>query len=141
MNELNLTQSLADLVEIQMLRAGTGSFEQAVDVVKEIVDNEVERYRLTLERGSRIVQRLATSYKKKAIPIPVRELMTLYDSHGIPPEIVQEIAANEQENVELPDNFYSMIVGLHSQGVAEEQNPLSKYQEKIRCDLRAQGIS
>jgi len=131
MDELNLTQNLADLVELQIRSVGSSSFEQSVDVIREIVDNEVERYRQTLDRGSRIVQRLAMSYKKKAIPIPVRELMVLYDSHGIPPEIVREIAAKEEENVELPDNFYSMIAGLHSQGVMEEQDTLLRYQERI----------
>ena len=131
MNELNLDGDLAELIEMQLQLSGDASFEQGLDIVREIVDNEVERYALTLDRGGRIVQKLATTYRQKNIPIPAQELVTLYDSHGIPPEIVRDVAAREGESVEFPDDFYSMIAGLHSRSVTEAENPHTRYAERV----------
>ncbi|MBN2733585.1 MAG: alanine--tRNA ligase [Methanomicrobiaceae archaeon] len=115
MNEISLDIELSDLIESQMKNIGIGSFEQEISVVREIVANEIEKYNQTMERGSRIVQKISGSYKKENKKIPLKELMTLYDSHGIPPEIVRDIAAKEGADVELPDNFYSLVADLHSE--------------------------
>jgi alanyl-tRNA synthetase len=39
----------------------------------------------------------------------------LYDSHGLPPEIVKQAAEKEDLKVEIPDNFYSLIAQKHMQ--------------------------
>jgi len=132
MADLNLKESLADLVEMQMKIVGLDAFQQDVKVVREILDREVEKYAATLARGSRIVQRIARTYKKKSERIPLQEVVTLYDSHGIPPEMVKEIAAQEGAVVEIPDNFYSQIADLHSENhVEKEVDPLAKYRERV----------
>ncbi|TAJ44732.1 alanine--tRNA ligase [Methanofollis fontis] len=132
MAELDLEDSLADLVEMQMRIVGPSAFEQSITVVREILDREVEKYAATLARGSRIVQRIARSYKKKAERIPLQEVVTLYDSHGIPPELVKEIAGQEGAVVEIPDNFYSQIADIHSENHVETaEDPLARYRERI----------
>lgn len=132
MADLGLKESLADLVEMQMKIVGLDAFQQDVAVVREILDREVEKYAATLARGARIVQRIARTYKKKSERIPLQEVVTLYDSHGIPPEMVKEIAAQEGAVVEIPDNFYSQIADLHSENHAEkEDDPLAKYRERV----------
>src|SRR5512136_163499 len=95
MHDLGLDLDLADLVDRQMEIAGKDGFVQEDQVVREIVGREVERYRQTLERGGRIVQRMAAGYRKKGEAIPLAEVITLYDSHGIPPETVRELADKE----------------------------------------------
>lgn len=132
MADLGLTESLADLVEMQMKIVGLDAFQQDVKVVREILDREIEKYATTLARGARIVQRIARTYKKKSERIPLQEVVTLYDSHGIPPEMVKEIAAQEGAVVEIPDNFYSQIADLHSENhVEKEADPLAKYRERV----------
>jgi alanyl-tRNA synthetase len=133
MEEIGLEENLADLIEMQMTIIGIDSFEQAPHVIREIVENEIVKYQNTMERGTRIVQKLARSYKKKSERIPLQELITLYDSHGIPPEIVRDVASEEGAVVELPDNFYSLIADVHSESTPEksEVDEFAPYRERI----------
>ena len=73
MNDLKMKDSLADLIEAQMKIVGMRKFEQDISVVREIVDREVEKYAATLERGTRIVQKIAKSYKAKSQRVPLSE--------------------------------------------------------------------
>jgi len=132
MNDLSMEEELADLVEAQMQVVGVENFGQDVDVVREIVENEEARYANTLERGTRIVQKIARNYKAKSSPVPLSEVITLYDSHGIPPEMVKDVAAAEDVVVEIPDDFYSKIADMHSeaQKEGEEEDPLAPYRER-----------
>ena len=132
MNELDLDLSLADLVEQQVLAIGENQFEQSPEVVREIIEREVEKYGATIERGTRIIQKVAATYKKKSQKVPLAEVMTLYDSHGLPPELVREVAATEGAVVEVPDNFYSLVANMHSESQREsEADPLAPYAERI----------
>ncbi len=119
MNELNIQEPLADLIEEQTKIIGMNSFEQDISVVREIVDRETVKFASTLERGTRIVQKIAKSYKAKSQRVPLSEIMTLYDSHGIQPEMVRDIASKEGAVIDLPDNFYSMVADMHSESKKE----------------------
>lgn len=131
MNDLAMDEDIADLIEQQMRIVGLDSFDQDLDVVREIVGNEVGKYATTLERGTRTVQKLAKTYTQKQEPIPLAEVITLYDSHGIPPELVREVAGAEGATVEVPDNFYSLIADLHSESQKDEgTDPLAAYRER-----------
>jgi alanyl-tRNA synthetase len=133
MNDLNIKDSLSDLVEEQIKIIGPRQFEQDVLVIREIIDREVEKYAQTLERGSKIVQRVARTYKAKSERVPLKEVITLYDSHGIPPDMIKEIAQKEGAVVDLPDNFYSHIADMHSESeVLAAEDPYAKYHARIR---------
>jgi alanyl-tRNA synthetase len=133
MTELKITEPLADLIEQQTRIIGSGTFEQDIAVVREIVERETEKYAATLERGTRIVQKVAKTYKAKSQRVPLAEVMTLYDSHGIQPEMIKEIAAKEGAVVDLPDNFYSMVADMHSEAKKEaEEDRTAKYADRLR---------
>ena len=133
MNDLKMQDSLADLIEEQMKIVGMKKFEQDISVVREIIDREVEKYASTLERGTRIVQKIAKSYKAKSQRVPLAEIITLYDSHGIPPEMIKDIAAKEGAVIDLPDNFYSQIADMHSESKKEvETDKISQYTERVQ---------
>jgi alanyl-tRNA synthetase len=132
MHDLDLSINLADLVDRQMAIIGKEGFVQEDSVVREIVEREVERYRQTMERGSRIVQRIAGTYRKRNKPIPLAEVITLYDSHGIPPETVKDLAALEGVGAEVPDDFYSRIADLHAGEEHAADDPLAKYRDRTR---------
>jgi alanyl-tRNA synthetase len=132
MHDLGIaTSHLADLVELQMLAVGPEAFTQEPAKVREIVDNEVERYGQTIARGTRIIQRAAATYRKKNAPLPLAEMIVLYDSHGIPPEIVREVAAKEGVGVDLPDDFYSHVAALHAGETAQAEDPHTTLRERV----------
>jgi alanyl-tRNA synthetase len=134
MNELNIREPLADLIEQQTNIIGSGKFEQDIAVVREIVERETEKYASTLERGTRIVQKVAKTYKAKSQRVPLAEVMVLYDSHGIQPEMIKEIAAKEGAVVDLPDNFYSMVADMHSESKKEaEVDATAKYAGRLQA--------
>ena len=123
---------LGNLVMMQMEAIGTDSFEQSSDIVSAIIDREIEKYETTMERGTRTVQRIAKGYKAKSEKIPLEEIITLYDSHGLPPDMVKDLANAEGAVVDLPDDFYSQIANMHSENQkAPETDPLDAYFERI----------
>src|SRR6056297_2815852 len=83
------------------------------DTIRDIVRTEEAKYRETLDRGSRKVEQLAAEYAGSDEPIPVDQLIELYDSHGIQPDMVAEIAAEHDAAVEIPDDFYSLVAARH----------------------------
>jgi alanyl-tRNA synthetase len=107
---------LDELVDMQAERLG---YENR-DTVRDIVRTEVEKYRETLERGGRRVEQLAEEYADRDEPIPLEEVIELYDSHGIQPDMVEEIAAEYGAAVEVPDDFYSLVASRHGGGSAFE---------------------
>jgi alanyl-tRNA synthetase len=134
MNELNIHEPLADLIEQQTALIGSRKFEQDIAVVREIVERETEKYASTLERGTRIVQKVAKTYRAKSQRVPLAEIMVLYDSHGIQPEMIREIATKEGAVVDLPDNFYSMVADMHSESKREpEEDRTAKYADRLRA--------
>ncbi|MFC4439889.1 MULTISPECIES: alanine--tRNA ligase [Natrialbaceae] len=108
---------LDELVDMQAERL---EYENR-DTIRDIVRTEVEKYRETLERGGRRVEALAAEYAKKEAPIPTEELIELYDSHGIQPDMVEEIAAEAGADADVPDDFYSLVAERHDTVEALEE--------------------
>jgi alanyl-tRNA synthetase len=106
---------LDELVDMQAERLGYRNR----DTVRDIVRTEGERYRETLERGTRRVEGLAEEYRERGESIPVDALVELYDSHGIQPDTVEEIAAEHGVEVDVPDDFYALVAQRHGDEGAE----------------------
>lgn len=126
MRLLGVEASLVDLVDLQI---GYWSPEfphlkEHRDYILDAVSVEEERYRQTLTRGERVVSRILR--RKKALGLD--DLIELYDSHGIPPELVVEAASRRGVSVEVPHNFYSLVAARHKGPerlrVIEERAPL-----------------
>jgi alanyl-tRNA synthetase len=120
MKELGLALPLSDLVEMQIARLDYSDWRERFVTIKEILDQEEQKYAETLEKGIRLVKKTAESYAKKLQPIPLSEMISLYDTHGIPPEIARESAEEMGASVELPDNFYSLVAKKHIRAEAED---------------------
>jgi len=105
---------LDELVDMQAERLGYRNR----DTIRDIVRTEVEKYRQTLERGGRRVAQIAERYAARGDPIPTSKLVELYDSHGIQPDMVEEIAADVGAEVDVPDDFYSLVAARHDSGEA-----------------------
>ncbi|WP_255192803.1 alanine--tRNA ligase [Natronobeatus ordinarius] len=100
---------LDELVDMQAERL---EYENR-DTIRDVVRTELEKYRETLERGSRRVEAIAEEYAERGEPIPTQELIELYDSHGLQPDMVEEIAADVGADVDVPDDFYSLVAARH----------------------------
>ncbi|MUV87880.1 alanine--tRNA ligase [Natronomonas sp. CBA1123] len=122
---------LDELVDMQAERLG---YENR-DTVRDIVRTEVEKYRETLERGGRQVERLASDYAAKGDPIPLEEVLELYDSHGIQPDMVEDIAADHGADVEIPDDFYSLVAARHGGEEAFEEEEGAETDDDRIADL------
>jgi alanyl-tRNA synthetase len=105
---------LDELVDMQAKRL---DYENR-DTVRDIVRTEERKYRETLERGSRRVEQLADEYAAEDRPIPTGKLIELYDSHGIQPDMVRDIAERRGADVDIPDDFYSLVAERHESGEA-----------------------
>ena len=120
MKELELSLPLAELVEMQIARLDYQDWRERFVTIKEILDQEEQKYAETLEKGKRMVKKMAEGYAKKLQPIPLSEMISLYDTHGIPPEIARESAEAVGATVVLPDNFYSLVAKKHIRAEKED---------------------
>lgn len=100
--------------------------ENKAEIIK-LVDVEQEKYRDTLVKGRGIVQRLEASEKGNK-RISEEELVELYDSHGLNPEVVAEFASRP---VTVPDDFYKKVAARHSKVEREEASAEIKLPEGL----------
>jgi alanyl-tRNA synthetase len=116
-DDVGVDAPLDELVDMQAERL---DYENR-DTIRDIVRTEERKYRETLERGRRKVETLAAEYADRGESIPTEELIELYDSHGIQPEMVRDIAEDRGAEVDVPDNFYSLVADRHEgEGASRE---------------------
>jgi alanyl-tRNA synthetase len=137
---LKIPDRLYDIMDMQ-IKLWSKDFPQIKEMQNEIIEMvkvEEEKFEETIKRGQGMVKRISDELKEKGKKeIPAETLTELYDSHGLPPEIVKQAAENENMKVEIPDNFYTLIAQRHMQvskpveekNVTEER--LKKLVEKI----------
>jgi alanyl-tRNA synthetase len=128
MKDLGIDAPLSDLVSMQLSRLDYSDLNERLETIVEILDQEEERYAETLDKGRRLVRRIAEGYGKKGEKVPLSEMISLYDSHGIPPEIAKDAALEAGVEVDLPDNFYSRVASTHIKSEKEEK-------EEVKIDL------
>jgi alanyl-tRNA synthetase len=93
--ELDLDESLQNIMNIQLdyLKEGYPEIAHHQEHINSIINLEEKRYYKTVNKGRKLVKKTINYLKKdKKDKIPLETLITLYDSHGIPPESIDEIA-------------------------------------------------
>ena len=144
MRTLNIGPAkLYDIVDMQVGYWGK-DFPRLKEMQNEIVEMlkvEEEKFEDTLKRGEGMVKRIANDLKTKGTgKLPMDTLTELYDSHGLPPEIVKQAAEKEGVEVILPENFYALIAQRHMQSnkpAEEEETQAEKTLEKVAEQLPA----
>jgi alanyl-tRNA synthetase len=115
---LGIPDKLYDIVDMQVNLWGR-DYPQLKEMRREIMEMlkvEEEKFEDTIKRGEGMVKRISDELRKQGKKrMPVDTLIELYDSHGLPPEIVQQAAEKEDFSVEFPDNFYNLIAERHMQ--------------------------
>ncbi len=125
MSDLEIREPLIEIIEMQIKNFPEyPEFRERLDTIREIVALEEEKYADTIERGTKLVRKTAQHFKEKKQKIPLGEIIQLYDTHGIPPEIARDVAKEAGVEMELPDTFYSLVAKKHSRAEEEEKEAL-----------------
>lgn len=117
MESLRLRLPLRELVlkQLEILGPEFPELRQEERTIAEILDLETERYRETIEKGTRAIQ----GRIKRGQTLGVKELIDLYDSQGMPPQVVRQIAEPLGVKVDIPDAFDMMVAERHSKEAPE----------------------
>ncbi|MFB3890298.1 MAG: alanine--tRNA ligase, partial [Candidatus Bathyarchaeia archaeon] len=143
MHSLNMNMdSLYDIADMQVNYWGKDfpHIRAMRDEIVEMLKVEQEKFEDTIKRGEGMVKRIADDLKAKgANQISDTTLSELYDSHGLPPEIVREVAEKEGVKADIPENFYALVAKRHMQAfkpmeeesTAEAEHALEKAVEGL----------
>ena len=126
MDRVGITLSLGEIVDLHLkeLKELYPELLEMRDYIMDVIEVEEERYRETVSRGRGIVERLLKSKKK----ISTEDLIELYDSKGIPPEVVVDVVKEIEKDVKVdtPDNFYTLVAKRHERKRSEEKEKKKK---------------
>ncbi len=114
---LGIEERLFDIADLQIAYWSPDfpRLKEMRNEILEILDVEVDKFKETLERGSSLVKRITRELRaEKVSQIPTETLIELYDSHGLPPEVVEETAEEEGFEVGMPENFYEKVAERHA---------------------------
>ncbi|MCX8154150.1 MAG: alanine--tRNA ligase [Candidatus Bathyarchaeota archaeon] len=131
---LGISERLYDIVDLQVdyWSKDYPHIKAMRNEIMELLQAEEEKFTDTLKRGEGMVKRIAAELKAKgANRMPDATLSELYDSHGLPPEIVKEVAASEGIAVEVSEDFYSLIAKRHMQA----EKPTEEEKAKVAANL------
>jgi len=128
MDELGLNVDLGWIVGYQLKELAPDFPEllEAEDDIVEMLELEAKRYRESLDRALKIAVRIVRSGKKS---LTVDDLIMLYDSHGLPPELLRDRLSPLGVKVDVPRNFYELVAKIHErpeQRRVEEEHVLRK---------------
>ena len=115
LGEIDLQKPLAELMSIELkhLAQQFPELKERENYIIEVTGLEEKRYRDAISRGGKLVERMAKKLRAEGKPLSQKKLIELYDSHGLPPEIVKEIAKKEGVAMEVPEDFYIRVSKLH----------------------------
>ncbi len=119
LEKLNITTPLQDFIDLQLnlLKAEFPSLILRKTQIDEMLDIETKRFSETRKKGEGLVKRILNEKKT----IDTNTLVFLYDTHGMQPDIVKNIAQTAGVSVDIPIHFDSMIAELHSHETKEEK--------------------
>jgi alanyl-tRNA synthetase len=136
---LGMSERLYDVVDMQVDYWGKDypHIKAMRNEIMEMLKVEEEKFEDTIKRGEGLVKRIADELKAKRVSrLPQATLSELYDSHGLPPEIVKEAAEAEGVKVEVPENFYALIANRHTQATKPVEEEETKAEETLETAVQ-----
>ena len=131
MKDLNISIPLSEIVQMHIKNLPEyPEFAERFEVIEDILHHEEIKFQETLERGRRMISKSARHYRQTGEKMPLEQIIEMYDTHGIPPEVSKDVAAEEGVTVDLPDNFYSLVAGRHSKA-EEKEEKVFPYAERV----------
>jgi len=115
---LGIEDKLQDIVDSQITfwSKDFHHLKEMHDEILTMLSVERAKYEDTLKRGTQLAKRATSELKTKGIKeMPKETLIQLYDSHGLPPEVVAETVEKEGLRVNVPEDFYAKVAAQHLQ--------------------------
>jgi alanyl-tRNA synthetase len=137
----DIPDKLYDIVDMQINFWGKDfpHVKEMQGEIMEVLYVEEEKFGETIKRGEGLVKRISAELKaEKKKEIPIETLTELYDSHGLPPELVKQTAETERLKVEIPDNFYALIAERHMQASKPVEEEAKSEQ---RLEMAVAGVA
>lgn len=126
--KLNKELSIIDIIKLHLNNINEyKDNNEKLSIIEEILTLEEQKYNNTIINGKKIIRKKIEKEKN----ISTEQMIELYDSHGITPEITKETANEYNINVEIPDNIYSLISSKHDTSSLKKNKYSSLYNEKI----------
>lgn len=88
-----------------------------LDDVEKILEVEKAKYEAGRQKTRHIVERIAGD------ALSPEKLVELYDSQGIPPELIEEEAKKKGKILKVPENFYALVSQKHEQEKKVQETP------------------
>jgi len=135
---LAIEEKLLDIIDLQIASWSRDfpRLKEMRDNILEILKVEQDKFKETLKRGRLLVKRITQDLKAKGLStIPKETLIELYDSHGLPPEVVEETAEVEGFQVKAPENFYAEVAERHVQAPPPQEVEKIEGLEALVSDL------
>lgn len=101
------------------------SKKKKLNELRLILNVEKEKYYATKEKAGKEIERAL-----KKGDISVEDLIEMYDSKGISPDMVKEIARKYNTTIKIPDDFYNRVVERH-----EKVEQIHATEREIELDL------
>ena len=88
----------------------------------DIIAEEKKKYEATKQKArGKVVSMLSKGADGLNSSIKTDDLITLYKSHGVPPEFVEEVAKESGVKVHVPGNFYGLVREKEGESKSGEQ--------------------
>jgi len=133
--QLGIYQEIPSIADAHIKLWGN-DFRSLRDMRSEILaalESEMKKYQDTISRGFDAVVRISKDLATKGVEkITTEQLVQLYDSQGLPPEIVKEGAEKAGVSVDIPDNFLGLVAESHNRPAsAAESGPKVDFETKL----------
>jgi len=135
LRRLGIEDKFSNVVEtqIQYWSLDYPHLKEMREEILEALSIEEEKYRKTIEKGIGLSKRMVADLKSKGLStIPEETLIELYDSHGIPPEMLKDEIKPVGISVSIPPNFYTMVAERHVSAPPKEEPTFVK---KLKDDV------
>jgi alanyl-tRNA synthetase len=135
---LAIEEKLLHIIDLQIVSWSRDfpHLKETRDNILEILSVEQDKFKETLDRGRLLVKRITQDLKGKGLSeLPTETLIELYDSQGLPPEVVKETAESEGFRVKVPENFYGEVAGKHIQAPPPREMEKIEGLEALVSDL------
>jgi len=124
---LSMEAPLSDLVELQIKEWSRDfpKLSKEEDRVLEVVDIEEQKYNDALKKGLAVLERKIGS----VATVDEDTLIKLYDSYGVPVELIIKALSDKGVHVNVPADFYSRLATIHASA------PKGKLDEKGKKEV------
>jgi alanyl-tRNA synthetase len=125
--ELALNLDFAKLAELhaKTMRPMDKTLLAGIDSTAAVLEEELKKFRESKRKAQQIVE-VTVSRLKEGKRIELDDAIKLYESHGVPLEMLEQAAKSKGVRVELPDNFYTLVA---------KKNEITRREEREEWDV------